>query len=121
MKAEQSRTDTGHLAHVLNTGPEQRRALPRPPAVGRLLPPRPARAPAPGPGPRPVPPLREPFLSGSRETSGPPATGGGDTGVAARPAPRKGFPTGRGRGEPVAWRYREDKDPHVPRRLVTRP
>lgn len=49
MKAEQSRTDTGHLAHVLNTGPEQRRALPRPPAVGRLLPPRPARAPAPGP------------------------------------------------------------------------
>lgn len=54
MKAEQSRTDTGHLAHVLNTGPEQRRALPRPPAVGRLLPP----AAGPGPGPRPRPPAR---------------------------------------------------------------
>ncbi|GAB0182439.1 hypothetical protein GRJ2_000709200 [Grus japonensis] len=33
----------------------------------------------------------------------------------------KGFPARWGRGEPVAGRYREDKDaPPVPRRLVTR-
>ncbi|KAM7122144.1 protein-L-isoaspartate O-methyltransferase domain-containing protein 1 isoform 2-T7 [Ciconia maguari] len=55
------------------------------------------------------------WMSISRETSGhlPRAAG---TRV---PGAGKGAPAWRGRGEPMAARHREDKDPRVPRRLVT--